>query len=150
MTQTQPQIRPAKPQDNIALLELFKAHALHEGHDLNIADQLKCLSDPKSHPLTLFVVDHNSQLHGYMSLVKQYSSWDMAWYLYLDCLYLAPTLRGLGLGQQLMQIAAEHARQSGISQLQWQTPVDNFDAIGFYQKLGAENKQKQRFFWSVS
>jgi ribosomal protein S18 acetylase RimI-like enzyme len=73
----------------------------------------------------------------------------MDWYLYLDCLYLGPELRGLGLGKQLMLTAAAHAKKLGIKQMQWQTPEDNHNAIAFYNKLGASNKAKQRFFWQL-
>ena len=67
-------------------------------------------------------------------------------YLYIDCLYLTAEVRGKSLGKQLMNTAKSYAASLGISQLQWQTPVENTKAISFYKKLGAAHKNKQRFY----
>ena len=84
-----------------------------------------------------------------MSVIKQFSTWDMDWYLYLDCLYLTKETRGQGIGLKLMQKLKHFAKENMINTIQWQTPKDNFTAIEFYQKLNAVNKEKQRFFWAV-
>jgi hypothetical protein len=46
-----------------------------------------------------------------------------------------------------MEHLKSYAKENGINSVQWQTPIANLPAIGFYQKLGAVNKEKQRFFW---
>lgn len=71
----------------------------------------------------------------------------MGYYLYIDCLYLTPKARGKLLGKKLMYLAREYGNSINISKLQWQTPIGNINASGFYSSLGAESKNKQRFYW---
>jgi len=142
-------IRAAKNSDHLALLVLMKAHAEYEGHSLAETAQHQKLAMIESLPVTLFVVCLDEQLVGYMSVIKQYSTWDLDWYYYLDCLYLTKETRGQGLGGKLMHHLKGFAKERGIDEVQWQTPHDNFGAIEFYQKLGGVNKMKQRFFWPI-
>ncbi len=44
-----------------------------------------------------------------------------------------------------MYLAREYGNSISISKLQWQTPVENINASGFYSSIGAESKNKQRF-----
>jgi len=140
-------IRSAKNEDHQSILSLMEAHALFEGHQIEKSpkhNKLSCLEDL---PIDIFVVEDNQKLLGYMSIIKQFSTWDMDWYIYLDCLYLTEETRGQGLGFKLMEYLKEYAKENNINQVQWQTPVSNLPAIKFYQKIGAKNKEKQRFFW---
>ncbi|MCE9688150.1 GNAT family N-acetyltransferase [Shewanella sp. AS16] len=143
-------IRTATAMDGEALLGLMKEHALYEGHKLRVIKQGERLSDPTRLPLTLFVVESKEELLGYASVTKQFSTWDMDWYLYLDCLYLREDARGRGIGLELMQRLECYAKENGIALIQWQTPSDNASAIGFYLGLGASCREKQRFFWPLS
>jgi len=148
-------IRKAIKQDASQLLCLFEQHALFEGHSSSTfssldASSLKVLGrlqNVDETPITLFVVVHQDHVKGYMSVVKQYSTWDMDYYLYMDCLYLSPELRGSGLGGKLMSYCKNYANEHGVKQIQWQTPLDNANAINFYQNLGAKGKPKVRFLW---
>jgi ribosomal protein S18 acetylase RimI-like enzyme len=56
--------------------------------------------------------------------------------------------RGAGLGRLLLREIARLAFQLSCVNVQWQTPVWNTRAISFYQHLGAEGKQKVRFFFA--
>jgi len=141
-------IRRAINRDQVPLLLMMKEHAMFEGHDLELPKHQK-LSALENLPISIFVVTQNKQLVGYMSVIKQFSTWDMGWYLYLDCLYLKEETRGQGIGFKLMQKLKDFAKENMIHTIQWQTPRDNFSAIDFYQKLGAINREKQRFFWPV-
>ncbi len=142
-------IRPAADKDLASILCLMKAHALFEGHELDLSEQHRQLKSLAKLPLTIFVVESNNKLYGYMSVIKQFSTWDMDWYIYLDCLYLTKETRGQGLGFKLMEILKNFSKKNKIKTIQWQTPSDNYSAIKFYKNLNAENKEKQRFFWPV-
>ncbi len=141
-------IRLADNNDQKSIIKLMKEHALFEGHEIEETIHHQKLADLKSLPVSIFVVEVNQQLLGYMSVLKQFSTWDMNWYLYLDCLYLTEKTRGHGLGLKLMKYLKSYAKENGINHVQWQTPKSNLSAINFYQKLGAINKDKQRFFWN--
>ncbi|MEH6442773.1 MAG: GNAT family N-acetyltransferase [Oceanospirillaceae bacterium] len=142
-------IRVAEDKDNESLLYLMKEHARFEGHKLEYCEQNKQLTSLETLPVTIFVVESNNNLLGYMSVIKQFSTWDMDWYLYLDCLYLTEGTRGQGIGMKLMQKLKCFAKENMLAEIQWQTPKDNFLAIEFYQKLNTDNKGKQRFYWAI-
>jgi ribosomal protein S18 acetylase RimI-like enzyme len=143
------QIRLAEDKDHKPLIQLMKVHADFEGLQLKVTPKHNHLTDLDSLPITLFLVESDNQPLGYMSVIKQFSTWDMDWYLYLDCLYLTEEARGLGIGKQLMQQLAVYAQKQKINTIQWQTPTSNLPAIAFYKKLGAVNKEKHRFFWEI-
>jgi ribosomal protein S18 acetylase RimI-like enzyme len=140
-------IRLADNNDQESIMNLMKAHALFEGHKIEETIHHQRLAELNSLPVSIFVVEENQQLLGYMSVLKQFSTWDMNWYLYLDCLYLTEETRGHGLGLKMMEHLKSYGKENGIHSVQWQTPITNLPAIGFYQKLGAVNKEKQRFLW---
>lgn len=142
-------IRIATAKDQESILFLMKEHAQFEGHEIDFSMQHQQLNNIENLPVTLFVVEFNHKLYGYMSVIKQFSTWDMDWYLYLDCLYLTEDVRGKRIGLQLMAKLKCFAKKNSINTVQWQTPIDNLPAIKFYQKLNAVNKEKQRFFWSI-
>ena len=76
----------ADASDQKTLIILMKEHALYEGHELKLSIQKQQFNKLETLPLTLFVVESNKTLVGYMSAIKQFSTWDMDWYLFLDCL----------------------------------------------------------------
>jgi RimJ/RimL family protein N-acetyltransferase len=84
-----------------------------------------------------------------MSLIKQFSTWDMDGYPYLDCLPLSTAVRGQESGFKLMRTMKYFAKGNKLKNIQWQTLTDNAPAIEFHQKLGAVNENKQRFFWAI-
>jgi len=140
-------IRSANDKDRESILNLIKAHAEFEGHVSKFTEKHIYFPSLKNLPIHIFLVESHEHILGYMSVVKQFSTWDMDWYLYLDCLYLTEETRGLGIGKQLMQQLKDFATEHKIKAIQWQTPKDNLAAISFYKKLGAQSKEKQRFFW---
>ena len=142
-------IRVAEAKDKESILLLMKEHARFEGHELVLSKQHQQLDNLETLPLVIYVVESINKLYGYMSVIKQYSTWDMGWYLYLDCLYLNKETRGQGIGLKLMQTLKSFSQENMINTIQWQTPIDNLPAIEFYQKLNAINKEKQRFFWTI-
>ncbi len=141
------EIRRSSSTDSHVVWQLMREHAVYEGHDLVESDQLHCLEN-HTYPAAIWVVEIDSRVVGYMSLIKQFSTWDMKHYLYLDCLYLRSEVRGKGLGKAMLMKASEFAQELSLSEIQWQTPTSNTNAIGFYRRLGAINKEKQRFFWN--
>lgn len=143
------QIRLANDKDHKSLIQLLAAHAEFEGSQFKVTPKHNHLTDLDSLPITFFLVESHDTVIGYMSVIKQFSTWDMDWYLYLDCLYLTEETRGMGIGRQLMQQLKYFAKKHKIKTVQWQTPKTNLPAISFYEKLGAKSKEKQRFFWHV-
>ena len=117
----------------------FLLGQLHIGHAIfGKQPQLEC-----------WVVATEEGLIGYTSFMMQFSTWDAAYYLYMDCLFLRPEARSLGIGVVLMENLRQLAFERGCMNIQWQTPSFNDGAVRFYERLGAVAKVKQRFIWST-
>jgi len=95
------------------------------------------------------VVEEENSIIGYATYMKQFSTWDCDFYIYLDCLFLKANARGKGLGKLVMNELKKQAKIQNCNTIQWQTPDFNTKAIHFYQKMGAFSKTKERFFLDV-
>lgn len=144
------QIRAAISKDLPELVELCGLHAAYERTDYEAKGKQEILekylfSDPPA--LYSLVVEHNGNLIGYTTYMRQFSTWDASYYLYMDCLFLREPYRGQGIGLELMNKIKDAAVQLQCSHIQWQTPDFNEKAIKFYQRIGGVSKSKERFFW---
>jgi len=99
--------------------------------------------------LYCLVAETNDQYIGYITWMKQYSTWDAREYLYMDCLYLEDDYRGLGIGEELVNHMKDYGRKENIDLVQWQTPDFNVRAIKFYKRIGATSLSKERFFLKI-
>ncbi|MEU8485227.1 GNAT family N-acetyltransferase [Streptomyces sp. NPDC048641] len=155
MTGAQASVRRARPGDLPEVARLAAEHAAFEKADPpppGLADRLHALLFAAATPrLRCLVAERvDATLVGYATCEPAISTWDGYEYLHMDCLYLRPGHRGLGLGPLLMNAVAAEARALGIAEIQWQTPVWNDGAIRFYRRLGARSKDKLRFTWPAS
>lgn len=142
-------VRPVRPGDVGRLAVLIREHAAYEGASTEgLADEealARGLFAEVPRLLVLVAEDHNGRVVGYISLAAEFATWTMTEYLHMDCLYLEADARRAGTGRRLVAAAADEARRRGW-RMQWQTPADNLDAIGFYRRIGAEGRPKMRFF----
>lgn len=96
--------------------------------------------------LQCLVAEAEGNLIGYATFSMECSTWDAAYYMHMDCLFLRPEARNKGIGKALMRTIAQHAIQQGVTRMQWQTPSFNVDAVRFYDRLGPVKKEKYRLF----
>jgi len=141
-------IRPCELDDLPALLSLCERHAAHEQAFYSPEGKLEALgralfTTPPS--LYGYVIASAECAVGYFTFTFDFSTWDAQRFLYLDCLYLTPEYRNLGIGRKVFDLLADLAIQNQCANIQWQTPVFNERAIAFYRRMGAEAKEKMRF-----
>ena len=149
--QTQVIIRPAAAGDIKALQHLIADHMAYE------KAQVRTLPEEALHKalfstharLHIAVAAVHEDIAGYLSYTKEYSTWQLAEFIHMDCLFINAAYRNDGLGKQLIQYLADTAKAAGITELQWQTPKWNEAAIRFYERLGATSKTKARFEWQL-
>jgi ribosomal protein S18 acetylase RimI-like enzyme len=146
-------IRAAERGDIDEIVRLCAAHAAYEHADYQPATKAQKLGDLLfASPPRLFcrVVEIGtsipSELTGYATWSEEISTWDAGPYVHMDCLYLEPRARGLGIGRRLMAQIVRDAMARGCHLVQWQTPAFNTSAIRFYDRLGATRKDKVRFY----
>jgi GNAT superfamily N-acetyltransferase len=145
-------IRTAASKDTGAIARLMVAHALYEKsliREEGLAARFERQLSKPENELNCLVVEEQGRLIGYTTFIRQFSTWDADFYIYLDCLYLSEEARGRGIGGELMDHIRDYAKAAGCKEIQWQTPDFNTGAIRFYKRLGAESDAKERFFWKV-
>ena len=144
-----PEIRFIAKNDLPQLIELCQLHAEFEQSEYSRDEKEVELESHlfSNHPsVYCLVVEHNKELVGYVTYMKQFSTWDAEFYIYMDCLFMKDTSRGLGIGEQLIEKIKAEGKKIGCSIIEWQTPNFNTRAIKFYNRIGASSKSKERFF----
>lgn len=144
-------IRSVESRDLEELVDLCSLHAEYERADYDPTNKAELLEKylfgerPILH--CLVVEAQGGGLLGYATYIEQFATWEAAYYLYLDCLYIREGQRSKGLGAQLMDQIKSEAQRLGCTHIQWHTPDFNKRAIQFYKRIGAYHKTKERFFW---
>lgn len=98
--------------------------------------------NPKLHCL---VVATKETIVGYVSYTFDFSTWNAATFIYMDCLFLEEETRGLGIGEILIEKLKQIGTEKNCINIQWQTPEFNERAIKFYNRIGGKGKDKIRF-----
>lgn len=141
-------VRPAVSIDIDELIELCGEHARFEraAHDLrgNEARLLEALFG-ESPRLKAWVAMVSGQTVGYATAAEEFSTWAVAHFLHLDCLFVRPTHRNDGIGAALLGAVVQHAHDRHLREMQWQTPAWNAHAERFYRRHGAVGHRKVRF-----
>lgn len=141
-------IRPCIPSDLEKLMVLIAKHAEFERAAFTSEGKLERLRLAlfgDDSPLNCLVADVEGQVIGYATYTFDYSTWNAAWFIYLDCLYLEDAYRSYGIGQALMDNVRKAGEARGCVNMQWQTPDFNERAIKFYERIGGVGKNKVRF-----
>jgi len=142
-------IRDCEPKDLPELVQLCALHAAYEKADYSAEGKQDRLHEAlfgEKKVLNCWVVEINHQLAGYCSFTFDYSTWNAAYFLYMDCLFLTEECRGYGIGEAIIQKLQQVAKEKGNLIIQWQTPAFNERAIKFYRRMGAREKEKVRFY----
>ena len=139
-------VREATPADAAALAPLCAEHAAHERQQYNaLGHVLRLQLALASGQLHGWLLEQDGLAVGYASVTLDFATLSGQRFAHLDCLYIAPSARGHGCGQALMRVVQAFAIDQGCTEMQWQTPDWNHDAMRFYARLGAKATAKQRF-----
>lgn len=82
------------------------------------------------------IADADGDAVGLALYFFNFSTWTGRPGLYLEDLYVQPSMRGRGIGRELFSHLARIAMERGCGRLELSVLNWNIDAIGFYQKLG--------------
>lgn len=145
-------IRRANLADMSDVVGLCSKHASHERVSYDPTWKVEALTDAifESTQLICLVACRRNTIVGYATCVPQFSTWLAGEYLYMDCLYVEADCRGKGVGKRLVERVGEEARRLGYSEVQWQTPEFNTEAVQFYDAMnGTKRLSKFRYKWQV-
>jgi GNAT superfamily N-acetyltransferase len=142
------QIRPARPEDLEAIVALCGEHAAFEQAAFSAEGKAEMLRRALFYPPSrawCLVVQYGNEIVGYAACSPEFSTWMGCEYLHMDCMYLRPKHRGLGLGSRVMAEIVHLARDLGCGCMEWQTPAWNLDAARFYDRVGGVSSPKLRY-----
>lgn len=142
-------IRDCKPKDLDTLVQLCQKHADYERASFNPIGKEEGLKNAlfaEQPKLFCLVVEVDETIVGYASYTFDFSTWDAATFMYMDCLFLKEETRGFGIGEALIEKLKQIATDKNCINIQWQTPKFNERAIKFYHRIGGTGKEKARFF----
>lgn len=142
-------IRNCQPDDVSILIDLCQKHATYEKTSfdpIGKEDKLQNALFDENPKLFCLIAEVNEKIAGYTSYTFDFSTWDAATFMYMDCLYLEEDVRGFGIGEALIEKLKQIAADKNCINIQWQTPEFNERAIKFYRRIGATGKDKVRFF----
>ena len=152
MTIKEPSIRFIEKTDLKDLVALCELHANFEKSEYNPTEkeqQLEKYLFSENPALFCLVVEFESQLIGYATYMKQFSTWDACFYVYMDCLFLKEKARGFGVGEKLIERIKQETEKLNCELIQWQTPEFNTRAMKFYNRIGGVSKTKERYFLNI-
>jgi ribosomal protein S18 acetylase RimI-like enzyme len=132
----------ASPSDGPALLAMARAFHAEDGHPLTTAGEAAVLrvasgEEPLARAWVVRRAGATEPL-GYLVLTLGYSVEYGGRDGFIDDLYLAPGLRGRGVGARLLAFALEQAAALGIGTLHLEAEVGNADAERLYRAAGFE------------
>ena len=87
-------------------------------------------------PIGLCAIDGRGRLVGIVHYLFHRSCWSEGDYCYLQDLFVAPDLRGGGVGRALIEAVYAAADQRGASQDNWLTQHFNDTARRLYDRIG--------------
>lgn len=133
-------IRPAAPGDVPAMLTLMRELAEFERltHLFVATEQALCEALFGVRPtVEALVAERGGRIVGYALFFHNFSTFLSRRGLYLEDLYVQPTLRGSGLGTALLRQVAAIAVERQCGRFEWSVLDWNQRAIDFYTKMGA-------------
>lgn len=143
-------IREATPDDAELVLEMVREIAEHQdqGEHVTItADRWReLLARPE---VTVLIAEADGAALGYVSAVRRLHLWSGGDVLGLDDLYVRAGSRDLGVGKELMLELSRLALPEQLT-IAWGVEPHNEAAIRFYDRLGANLRNKVLASWPAS
>jgi GNAT superfamily N-acetyltransferase len=141
-------IRPAVESDVPVVLELVRELATYEREP----DAVEATEEMLTAALfgspavaSCHVVEHEGAVVGFALWYVTFSTWKGLPGLWLEDLYVRPSVRGHGYGRALLQELAAVCVARGYARFEWWVLDWNVDAQGFYRSLGARPEDE----WTV-
>ena len=136
-------IRQAVLADLDAVVTLFDGYRQFYGQASDEAAAKAFLQARFEHGQSVVLLaESKGQAVGFTQLYPSFSSVSMARVFVLNDLFVVPTARRMGVGEALLNAAADHARQLGAVRLSLTTNVQNLPAQSLYESMGWERDQK--------
>jgi GNAT superfamily N-acetyltransferase len=106
------------------------------------------IADPDRDGVQL-LARHGGEAVGFATVYWSWATTIAARIGVMNDLFVAPTARGTGAAEQLIDACVEECRRHGAAELTWQTAPDNARARRVYDRVGATRSQWVDYSLSV-
>jgi GNAT superfamily N-acetyltransferase len=134
-------IRWAEPTDTATILAFIHELAHYERMpEAVLATEADLLRDGFTEPrrFRCFIAEFDGRPAGFALFFTTYSTWRGHHGIWLEDLYVSPSLRGQGIGKALLAQVAQIAVDEGCPRMEWSVLDWNTPAIAVYEKIGAQ------------
>jgi GNAT superfamily N-acetyltransferase len=130
-------IRALRREDHSAWLPLWRAYQTFYKTDIpaNVSDVTwgRLLDDAE--PMAGALAWDGALAVGLVHTIRHRSCWTIGDYCYLQDLFVAPDLRGAGVGRKLIEHVYEAAARDGCARVHWLTHESNTEAMKLYDRI---------------
>jgi GNAT superfamily N-acetyltransferase len=134
-------IRPATIDDARLLLTLIRELAEYDrlDHEVSVTEDVIARDGFGERPkFRAVIAEWNGQPAGYALFFEFYSTFQGRSGLFIDDIFVRPSLRNQGIGKALLAHVAGIAWREEYFCIRWEVLDWNTPAIDFYRKLGAD------------
>jgi GNAT superfamily N-acetyltransferase len=134
-------IRSARPGDETLILDFIRKLAEYEQLlDEVVADEAQIAASLFGVQPKVFcdIAEWDRKPAGFALWFYNYSTFHGRHGIYLEDLFVEPSLRGRGIGKELLRNLARRCIGEGLTRLQWWVLGWNDRSIGIYKSLGAK------------
>jgi ribosomal protein S18 acetylase RimI-like enzyme len=135
-------IRPARPGDEGDILRLIRALADYEREPEaveNTAEDLRAHLFADAPHVFAHVAELDGHIVGIAVWFLNYSTWTGRHGIYLEDLFVDPTVRRQGVAEGLMRALAAEAEEHRYARMDWAVLDWNEPAKAFYRRLGSRH-----------
>lgn len=129
-------IRNAKESDFPQILTLIKELAVFENAESQVTNTVEQMQAEKDYFKCFIAETNDKEIVGMALYYFAYYTW-VGRSLYLDDLYVKPSLRGNKIGSKLLKELFNVAKAKNCNRVRWQVLNWNEPAIKLYKKMGA-------------
>ena len=136
----------AQPDEAEAIADLLVQFRDHNGHDWPSENaflaSVERLLEDRDTEFLLATPDDDSPPSGVLQLRFRFSVWMAAPDAWLEDLFVRESARRAGVGDALVGLAKERARERGAKRIELDTNEDNAGAIALYERHGFSTRSK--------
>jgi GNAT superfamily N-acetyltransferase len=134
------EIRPLSTSDRSAWLPLWEGYLTF--YNAQVAPDITAMTWQRFHdpavPIYGLGAFVDGKLMGIAHYLLHYSCRTVSPYCYLQDLFVAPTLRGKGMGRALIEGVYASAASFGADRVYWLTQETNIDAMKLYDQVATK------------
>lgn len=133
-------IRPATPNDVATIMDLIRQLAIYEKLQHMITGNAEMMREAlfgKKPSCECLIAEENGKPVGFALYFTTFSTFLGKPGLYLEDLFVVPSVRGKGYGKALLKYLAQLALRRECGRFEWRVLDWNEPSIQFYKSLGA-------------